>query len=242
MTSFKVGIWILERGCRTWRPGAGGSHAAIDAICTKWKDTFAEFSQQPTLDMLRTLHNVYTIKIHPRISQLSWNAFAHGDNQLRNHMYKYKTTTSESKIEPSRHPIDGGEQEREVEDVAMIDWTLSGTFPAVFDLLYFIYASRIPSDPEYDLICAKAYHTMLCEKGVKDYSWDDFILDFQYGILHMVVSSFVDLNYITPESRVEEVKFTPVMAKWFESTDHCIRRVLQTATHMHQHSPSLFSV
>jgi len=242
---FKRNLWILERGVRTFRATRRGDgtfdHSAVDRVMQKWKLTFAEFGDEKVVAMVHALHAHYNTKIMARVYALPWDVYAHGDNQLRNHLYKYKKQAEEGGEvkEPPRYKIDGVEPEREVEDVALIDWSLSGLAPAVFDVLYFQYASRIPADPEFDEKCLQIYHQQLTSSGTVKYEWETLLGDYRASVLHMVVAAFVDMDFTHPAAREVEIKSYPPIAKWFESNDQLTRRVLNTATWLHQQHPEL---
>lgn len=74
------------------------------------------------------------------------------------------------------------------DDVAMLDWQITGAGRGPYDLAYFLSQSLIPTErkqAEHDLVLA--YHQALIDGGVTGYSFDDCWEDYRLATLFVSV-------------------------------------------------------
>ena len=73
-------------------------------------------------------------------------------------------------------------------DVAMLDWQITGAGRGPYDVAYFLSQSLVPAErkeTERDLVAA--YHQALIESGVNGYSFDDCWEDYRLATLFVSV-------------------------------------------------------
>lgn len=138
--------------------------ALMPALRRSWpiiEDRFSDLLPGPMLDAARRMPDV-VVALMERLSEPPVTLL-HGDHRLDNLFF--------------------GD-----DDVAMLDWQITGAGRGPYDLAYFLSQSLIPTErkqAEHDLVLA--YHQALIDGGVTGYSFDDCWEDYRLATLFVSV-------------------------------------------------------
>ncbi len=142
--------------------------ALVPALRQSWpiiERGFAHVLRGPMLHAARRLPDV-VVPLMERLSEPPVTLL-HGDHRLDNLFF----------------PRTG-----DTDDVAVLDWQITGTGRGAYDLAYFLSQSLVPEarkGAEHDLVTA--YHTTLVEHGVRGYAFGDCWEDYRLATLFVSV-------------------------------------------------------
>ncbi|MCI3948639.1 MAG: hypothetical protein K0R11_573 [Acidimicrobiales bacterium] len=148
--------------------------ALVPALRQSWpimETRFAEYLRGPMFDAARRMPDV-VVSLMERLSEPPVTLL-HGDHRLDNLFFSE-------------------------DDVAALDWQITGTGRGAYDVAYFLSQSIISEERkrvEHDLV--RAYHGALVEHGVRDYSfeacWEDYRLATLFVSVYPLNAGSVDL-------------------------------------------------